>query len=307
MLTHRVNDRELTAQDRRRQRLHNLFSILSNKDSLRVFELASQRVIASNSTLEKIKLSKAQYYRKIKQLTELGLVMRGEEGVYRHTPLGEIVYNNHVVTLSRIAADNNIMDVVAKFILKNKSSNESIESAVRQITQELIGKNNAGLWNLGRLRLLETIQEYDSNVVGCVSSAKTELCLATRSLDLGTVEAVLRSAERGTKINMIYTDWRGFYSESALDPLDDLLLAASKKHPAAAQLLRSEPIVSIKRTKIPYSFVVSDGLRVAVEIADPVDPKSFFFGVGLESKELATKLVSYHGKLRDSVMKKVVL
>ena len=265
-------------------------------------------MIASKSTLEKIKLSKAKYYRRIKQLSDLGLVMRDDESderVYKLTPLGEIVYRNQVVTLNRIAADNNIMEVVTNFIFKNKSANKGFESAVKDITQELISKNDPGLWNLEQIRLFETREEYDSEVVKCASGTKSMLYLATRSLDLGTLQAAMRAAERGAKVELVYTDWRDFYLEALVDPSNnDLFEMPSGKFPVAARLLQTNRNISIQRVvKIPYSFVVSDSFRVALEIADPEDTKSFFAGVELESTELARKLVSYYIKFRNNPSK----
>jgi DNA-binding HxlR family transcriptional regulator len=300
------SNNDLIVDNYGRQRFHDLLSVLSNKSSLLIFELASKGTIASKTTLQKLQLSKAQYYRKLKQLCDLGLVMREEEGdgenkeAYKHTPLGEIVYQNQVVTLKRIAADNNIMDVVSKFVLKNKSSNKSFRSAISDVSRALLQESGStGLWNLGRLRFFETIQDYDSYVVNCASCTKTKLYLTSRSLDLTTIEAVMRTAERGAKVSVVYMDCRGFRSTSILaGPLGDLLLAPNDKVPNVAQLLQGESSnVSIYRAKIPYSFVVSDNLQVGMEIADPEDRQSFFGGVSLESSNLATKLVSFFDEL----------
>lgn len=285
----------LTTHDVRHERLRNLFSVLSSSDSLRVFELAAQGIIPSKMTFDKIKLSRAQYYRKIKQLSDLGLVSEdeNEKGVYRHTPLGEIVYQNHVVTLKRIALDNNMMEVVAKFILKNKSPNESFRSAMKQVTRELIEGTDPALSSLGNLRLCENIDEYQSLVSRLVRETKADLRLAIRNLDLGVIQALLDSAERGVRIEMIYTGWKGFHSNMNVDPLEELLTSARRSYPRATQSIHSNPNFSIKRTNIRYGFLVSDNAKIAIEIADPDDIQSFFAGVILESRDLAPKLVSF--------------
>jgi predicted transcriptional regulator len=298
MQSHRMqNDNDELVEDHRRQRLRVLFSALSNRDCLRVFKLVRRGTVVSEGTLQKLKLSERQYYRKLKQLSALGLIMKDETRVYRLTPLGEIVYQNQVVTFYGINAENDILEFISQLIEKNKPTSKSSSAAISDITHELLAESNVRLWNLRPIRLFETIDEYDSNVVRCVLSTKSELYLATRSLDLGTIQAVLDAAARGAKINMVYTDWKGFYSNTGFDPLNDLLLAAGNSLPGARQLLQGSPSVSIHRIKIPYSFVVADKLHVAIEIADPEDSRSFFAGVGLESSELATKLVSYYDEI----------
>src|SRR5487761_1393915 len=296
MQSHRMDNDELV-EDHRRQRLCVLFSALSNRDCLRVFKLVRRGTVVSEGTLQKLKLSERQYYRKLKQLSALGLIMKDETRVYRLTPLGEIVYQNQVVTFYGINAENDILEFISRLIEKNKPTSKSSSAAISDITHELLAESNVGLWNLRPVRLFETVEEYDSNVVKCALSTKSELYLATRSLDLGTIRAVLDTAARGAKINMVYTDWKGFYSNTGSDPLNDLLLAATKSLPGAGELLLGSPNVSIHQVKIPYSFIVADKLHVAIEIADPEDSQSFFAGVGLESSELATKLVSYYDEI----------
>ena len=288
---------ELRPQNRQRKLLLKLFSVLSNNDSLRVFELASQGTIASSSTLQKMKISRSQYYNKLGELGDLGLILKDEQGVYRHTPLGEIVYQNQVITLRKIAADTNLFEQMTKFTLKNKSPNKTFETTVRAITREVVAKHDPGLWNLSELKLFETTEQYFSSITNLISNTKSEVYIAARGLDLPIIDALVAAAERSVKINMLYTDWRGFYSKSKLEPLDDLLIAATKNHPAAAKLLNDTLGIAIKRVEIQYGFAVSDNQSVAIEIVDPEDPQSFFVGIGLESGALAEKLVSYYAKL----------
>ena len=284
-------------QDSKQQQLHRFLSALSNKDSLLVFELASRGALATNTTFQTMKISKAQYHRKLRELVDLGLILRDEEGTYRQTPIGEIIYQIHVVTLRRIAADTELLQMMVKFNLKNKSPNKSFEGAVREITRDVIARNDPGLWALSELRLFETMEQYFAGVNNLISNARNELYLVVRSLELPTVDALIAAAGRNVKINLVYTDWRGFYSMSCVDPIDDLLIAASKKHPSAAKLLHGAPGTSVRRVETHYGFAVSDNQHVMLEIADPDDSKSFIGGIGLENELVAKRLTSYYAKL----------
>ncbi len=279
------------------EQLQRFLSALSNKDSLLVFELASRGAIASNTAFQMMKISRAKYHRKLRELVELGLILKDEEGAYRQTPIGEIIYQIHVVTLRRIAADTNLLRMMVKFNLKNKSSNKNFEGVVREITREVIARSDPGLWALSQLRLTETLEHYFASVINLVSNTKNELYLVARSVELPMIDALIAAVERSVKINFVYTDWGGFYSKSSVDPIDDLLNAASKNNPSAAKLSNSAPGISIKRVETHYGFVVSDNRHVMLEIADPQDSKSFIGGIGLENELVANRLIAYYAKL----------
>lgn len=286
-------------KDHKNEQLQMFLSALSNKDSLLVFEQSSRGAIASKTTFQKMKISRAKYHRKLRELVDLGFILRDENGAYKQTPIGEIVYQIHVVPLRQLAADTNLIQTMVKFNLRNKSSNKNLESVVREVTREVIKESDPGLWALSQLRLYETEEQYFTSVNNLISSTKNELTVVARSIDLPMINAVIAAIERNVKINLAYMDWRGFYSKNSSNPVDDLLIAASKKHPSAAKLLNGSSGVSFKRVKSHYSFAVSDNQRVMLEITDPGDSKSFIGGIGLENELIAERLNSYYVKLEE--------
>jgi sugar-specific transcriptional regulator TrmB len=287
-------------KDESRQRQRRLLSVLTDRDALRLFELASKGVISSKSTPQKLKIPKAQFYRVVAKLCKLELMAKDysvKEGAYRITPIGEIFYQGQVVTINCIALYNNIMDFLSKFTAKNKSKNEMLRSALKKITQELIEKSDAGLANLRQLKLLETAEEYDGAVQSLISGAKKEIYLVTSRLDLRTISTLLLAAKSGVKTNMLYSDWRLPPNNAFDDTLGDLLSPATMKYSAASDMLAAHACGSLGRISTPYSFVVSDNFRIAIEIPDTEDRESFLAGFGIESEELAKKLVSCYSQL----------
>jgi hypothetical protein len=57
--------------------------------------------------------------------------------------------------------------------------------------------------------------------------------------------------------------------------------------------LTNHPNVMLCETIIPYSFLVIDGETVGVEVVNPEDPYSFFFGLRFRNTALATKMISH--------------
>jgi len=291
-------------------RFYDLLSVLSNKDTFRIFSIASQGTVWSKATHEKYGFSRSRYYLRLKQLIDLSLVMKDKkERVYRHTLLGSIIYQNQVSTLGPIAKRNNILEIMNKMTLKNWSpTNDSLNLAISDYGKEALAEVETalGLSNLRPIRLFRTFQEYDHHIAMCASKAKSELYLATRNLDLKTIESVLSTAQRGGRINMAYSHWKVFgllnngnnKKRIVNEPVywRDLLTSRKKLLSSATQELQANPNVLIHRVKIPYGFLVVDSLEVAFEMVDPEDPQSFFVGVGLQNSALATRLISFYQK-----------
>src|SRR5579862_7625035 len=82
-------------------RAREIHSALSNGDSLRIFNLAAAGIDASTSVLEKYQFTKKRYYGRLKELVDLGLIFK-ENGEYRHTKLGNMVFENQVKNLEDI-------------------------------------------------------------------------------------------------------------------------------------------------------------------------------------------------------------
>jgi hypothetical protein len=68
-------------------------------------------------------------------------------------------------------------------------------------------------------------------------------------------------------------------------------------HPKALSVfkeLTTHPNIVLGEATVPYSFLVIDNFEVGIEIVNPEDPYSFFFGLDFENHDLAQKLVSHY-------------
>ena len=79
-------------------KLSEILSILSKSDALMIFLSARDGLTSELDTPQKIGLTKKQYYTRLKQLVECGLLNKNENK-YVHTALGSNVYNKHFLGL----------------------------------------------------------------------------------------------------------------------------------------------------------------------------------------------------------------
>jgi predicted transcriptional regulator len=265
-------------------RARNIHSALSNGDSLRIFNLAAEGIDASTSVLEKYQFTKKRYYGRLKELVDLGLIAK-EDGEYRHTALGNLVFESQVKDLEQILLKRNNVTVIVEM----KRDNRSLMNQV--IPRDLIMdiENSTGVPNLEPVKFFDNWNDLSMDVSIEIEMMKKDFCVASRYVDFRTADAALRAAKKGCKVTILHSPRNGLSTKFQL--MGNLMT-----HPKALSVfkeLTTHPGVTLHETTIPYSFLVIDNQIVGLEIVNPEDPYSFFFGLKFRNEGLANKLVSH--------------
>ena len=185
-----------------------IYSALANRDSLLIFNLAAEGIEGSLSMLGKYRLSKKRYYTRLKELVGLGLLQK-QEGEYRHTALGTLVYENEVQGLKRILLSRSSIEVLQS--LKSHTRDPEGLGVVDSISRELLKEleSRLGLSGLRPVRLFRSWDELVSEVAQFIDGMRSDLYVATRYVDFRTTESALRGASRGCRINIIHSSRGG--------------------------------------------------------------------------------------------------
>ena len=118
-----------------------IFSILSDKTSLNILKAAYSGLKASSTYYNHIgasKLSKKQFYVRLKRLRKAGLIEKQDGSFYRTTTLGSLVYNSHIKTLEEALA--NYWQLKAIDIVKARKDFPSKEKEM--VIEEIIKGSN---------------------------------------------------------------------------------------------------------------------------------------------------------------------
>jgi hypothetical protein len=278
-------------------RAREIHSALSNGDSLRIFNLAVDGIDASTSVLEKHQFTKKRYYGRLKELVDLGLIFK-ENGEYRHTSLGTMVFENQVKNLEQILVGRYDADA------RNTSNGPLHTGHDGKLSAELIEnlETSTGVANLKPVKFFDTWNELSMHVAIKIETMKKELFVATRYVDFRTADSALRVAQRGCKVNILHSNRNGLSTKLQL--MGNLMT-----HPKALSVfkeLTTNPNVVLREATIPFSFLVIDEKNVGIEIVNPEDPYSFFFGLEFDNEDLARKLISHFSEIsrnaeRDSI------
>lgn len=286
----------LSKEEKLSHQARQIFATLANEDAMRIFSLAAEGIEASKCVLEENDFTKKRYYVRRGELVDIGLVAK-EKGVYRHTPLGSIVYESQVSSLKRILAKSQSLEILGELRRRNRSD-QTLRNAVTDLSQHLLKEVEVsiGMSNLKPVRLFISWNDFFAQASMIIDSAKRDVFIGTRTFDAKIARAALKAAEAGCFVDIIHnrirelnpSDKSPHYQEEILDLLN---------------ALRAHPNVRLRRDSLPYSFFVADKTSVAMEVQHPGEQESFFLGIAFQNPEIAAMLASQEAvKLNSPVV-----
>ncbi|MDE1832131.1 MAG: hypothetical protein KGI02_07160 [Thaumarchaeota archaeon] len=276
-LLHVEKDPKLTAN------LVNVLSILSKEDALTIFLIAKDGLESELDTPQQIGLTKKQYYTRLKQLVESGLLGK-RENKYEHTALGNIIYERHLLGFlnsMKISKELEMIDLLKK---TSKFKPEEISNFVSKINP------NSNIYgNLDAIRnRFELTSTYDSmmrKVLELVDFAETDIFLASRFQDELIINAILKKTAMGIGVKVI-SDMNlvADYFESEKDKIK---INDKNKEERINVVVNPFYPSKIERRylKVPYCMLIIDGKYVGLEIINKYEPEKFKMALfGMDEK-----------------------
>ena len=110
-------------------KLLDILNILSKKDSLLILALTKNGIKADLKNPEKFGQSRKRYYTRLKQLKDFKLV-RKADGLYIHTTLGSLIYENGILLLLNLLKEEKNMQMIDALKSTKKYTDEEISQLV---------------------------------------------------------------------------------------------------------------------------------------------------------------------------------
>jgi predicted transcriptional regulator len=272
-----------------------IMSTLSNRDALCLFNLAEEGIESSERVFKTYGLTKKRYYQRLRELVKLDLI-RKEESTYKHTMLGSIIFENQVKGLRQTILNRGNIAILQE--LRNRLTDADSQASLNKISEEVLKEmeQSLGVSGLKPIRLYRNWDELVQALQNLIGSMDAELLVASRYVDFRPADLALQAASRGCKIRVIHSN-RGTLSERL--QIFGNIIANPHSITTYSNFVKN-PNVSMRKSYVPYSFVVADSRSVGIEIVSPSDPASFFLGLEFESITLARKMKLYFEALWTS-------
>ncbi len=262
----------------------NLLSILSKKDAMSIFLLAKSGLKAESDTPPRIGLTRKQYYTRLKQLVDIGLIYKSGD-VYVHTTLGTFVHQKHLMGLLEHLRNAKQMKMVDTLKRTRNFSEDEIA--------KFIGKLTAGCHTTSAspTRFVTTLEDMVSDVIEQIQHSRSEILLASRFQNDLIIDNILHKSNSGVSIRMI-VDTNTI--RNSINNVRQKLLAKDKQsmeHFVARDRLYPQRVMANRKLRdVPFCILVVDGKSVGLEIVDRFDSDKFKYALFVEDKLFAEEM-----------------
>lgn len=276
------------------ERMIRVLSVLSKDDALSIFILARDGLQSELNTPSKIGLTKKQYYTRLKQLVDVGLLAKTEYE-YKHTTFGTIIYQKHILGLIDNIKNSKhleMVDILKRALRFNSEEIASFMSKVGASTdielaaakEESIRRNSATVW---------TFEDMVTKVLEIIEFAKEEIILMTRFSNDIIINAMLKKANAGVRVKVLAdTNMADGYIKDAEDKVnikdknenERLNVVVNPYYPSQ---------VERRYIQVPFCLLIIDNKTVGMEEIDSYDPKKFRLAIFAVDPSLSNQMTQF--------------
>lgn len=264
--------------------LTDVLSVLSKNDALTIFQMARDGIKSEIDTPAKIGLTKKQYYTRLKQLVDLGLITKRNES-YIQTAFGKVVYQKHIIGLTNNIKNSKYLQMVdvlkADPKFNDKDIMEFMSKVEPQISQDLSD-------NIGKISTVTT--EYDDmvrKILEVIEFSQREILLITRFQNELIVNAILKKANAGINVKVLADiNLVENYFENATMKED--------KNKSEREKVVSNPYypskIDRRYVQVPFCAIITDKRHIGLEIVDLNESKKFKMAIFADDASFAESI-----------------
>ncbi|MEM0446361.1 MAG: hypothetical protein QW574_02805 [Candidatus Nitrosocaldus sp.] len=260
------------------QETSRLLAILAKQDALTIFLESIEGIDASTDTPERLGMSKKQYYTRLKQLIDAGLITKSK-GKYVQTTMGKILYERCLQLVFEQV--RNAKKLIMADILKGSGRFDMDE--IYRLLQIKVENGNARLIT-DYDALINTLQER-------MKDAKSQAWYATRYFNEHVISRAIELHRRGVDVKVLV-------DRMLVEKYISEYMGMSKKNADGYEVERfkmfTDPFYpdrfDRRVTDLPFSFVILDGKYVGIELVNVNNPGRFYAGIYIENEYIASQL-----------------
>ena len=276
-----------------------ILAVLASADVFKLFVCADRGFVLSLFLLEKLRMSKRQYYKALHKLKILGLLEK-REGIYYHTISGSILYKQVVQQLVQLSQHQKELKIIDLLKKTGQYSDDEIRKFIEQITKEnnLIARSpDANIIN-SHEEMVKTIRER-------IELANNEILIATRISFDEAIAALIHSIKLGVKVRILVderliAEYRRVYY-SNIQKSDSMSLTAknSEERMKVVENPWYHSGVEMERRvgQIPFSLIIFDRNEVGIELVDSYNPDNFTSGILIRDSQICDAMLKLYEEM----------
>jgi len=271
--------------------LTEVLSVLSKNDALTIFLMANEGIKSELDTPTKIGLTKKQYYTRLKQLVDLGLVVKHNES-YTQTAFGKVVYQKHIIGLTNNIKNSKYLQMVDVLKADPKFNDSDIMEFISKVEPQISA-------DLEPSRKTSTVvssyEDMVRKILEMVEFAQSDILLITRFQNELIINAILKKASAGVNVRALadtgmveeyFVKEPGMKSDRNKNEREKVV--ANPFYPSK---------IDRRYTQVPFCVLVVDNKHVGLEIADVTESKKFKMAIFAEDHTLSASMTTLFNTL----------
>lgn len=256
-----------------------MLGILAKQDALTLFMESIEGIDASTTTAERLGMSKKQYYTRLKQLIDAGLITKSK-GRYVQTTLGKIMYERCLqLIFEQVKNAKRLMMV------------DILRQSGRFDMDEIYSILQIKAWN-GSARLITDYNLLINTVVERMRDVKSQAWYATRYFNEHVISMAIELHRRSVDVRVLVD--RALIERYVSEYMSMGVGPAAGMRELERFKMFTDPFypdrLDRKVADIPFSFIILDGKYVGLELVNAKAPDRFYAGMYVESEYIASQL-----------------
>jgi hypothetical protein len=276
-----------------------ILAVLASADVFKLFVYADRGFVLSLFLLEKLQMSKRQYYKALHKLKILGLLEK-REGIYHHTISGSILYKQVVQQLVQLSQHQKELKIIDLLKKTGQYSDDEIKKFIEQITK----KNNL-IARSPDANIINSYEEMVKTIRERIELANKEILIATRVSFDEAIAALIHSIKLGVKVRVLVDErliaeyHRVYYSNVQKSNSMPLTTKNSEERMKVVENPWYHSGVEMERRvgQIPFSLIIFDRNEVGIELVDSYNPDNFTSGILIRDSQICDAMLKLYEKM----------
>ncbi len=261
----------------------NILGTLSKYDALKIFLECIEGIEADTNASDRLGLTKKQYYTRLKQLVDAGLIEKSK-GKYVHTTLGKLIYDKAIRILFEHVKNSKKLLMVDVLKSSGKFDMEEIYRLLQIKTEE------------NKARIYMDYNDLIEDLAARISDARSEVCYATRHFNEVIVGKAIELGRKGVSIRVLA-------DKSLIDKYIKEYAGIQRTNGHGLERFKMfvDPFYPDKFDRkiieVPFSFVVIDSKYVGIELINSYNPERFYAAIYVEDVYIARQIKELFNEL----------
>ncbi|MEO9277851.1 MAG: hypothetical protein ABI340_08770 [Nitrososphaera sp.] len=266
-----------------------VLSILSKNDALTIFLMAAKGIKSELDTPTKIGLTKKQYYTRLKQLVDLGLLVKHGNS-YIQTAFGKLVYKKHLMGLLNNVKNSKYLEMIDTLKGNSRFTDTDIMEFISKIGPQ------ASFIDEQEKKSPVIISAFDkmiTKVLEIIEFAESEIILVSRFTNELIINTMIKKSNAGVQVKVLA-------DISMVDSFFDKAGPKTKindKNKKERISVVADPYyptpISRRYVKTPYCVLIVDKKHVGIELVDNHDPNKFKNALFVTDSQLASQMETF--------------